>query len=199
VGSKLPPAVAWPKLFAKGVVFSLTASNPDGKDAPAAWNRSANQALEADIVQMHESRHLAPRAWWRSFGFNVQEGWREDGFSLAFAKEERAFARTAVLRLAHKYHQAAIYAYMVEDGVLVREVVWIDGSKQSTHGSKQRMGLIKKPPKSALASRHWQPEGSTDASNAEIASPTFAPTGRESSIWISPGEIRDTIGRLWGK
>ena len=31
----------------------------------------------------------SPRAWWHSFGFNEKEGWREEGFSVAFAPEER--------------------------------------------------------------------------------------------------------------
>ena len=35
----------------------------------------------------------SPRAWWHSFGFNEKEGWREDGFSVAFAPEERQYAR----------------------------------------------------------------------------------------------------------
>ena len=70
--SKPPdPPTAWPKIFAKGVVFALTASNPMGIDAPAAENQAANEALEQDILDL-QRRQMAPRAWWRSFGFNVQ-------------------------------------------------------------------------------------------------------------------------------
>ena len=45
--SALPPlSVVWPKVFAKGVVFSLTASNPMGIEASVEQNRAANKRLE---------------------------------------------------------------------------------------------------------------------------------------------------------
>merc|ERR1712087_835626 len=91
-----PPPIEWPKLFAKGVVFSLTASNPMGTATPATQNRAANAKLEGDIRMMR--RPCTPRAWWRSFGFNAEEGWREDGFSIAFATDERAYALVQVMR-----------------------------------------------------------------------------------------------------
>ena len=56
-----------------------------------------------------------------------------------------ARARTAMLRLAHKYRQAAIYAYSCENGALMREVVWVDASKQASHGSKERMCVVAPP------------------------------------------------------
>ena len=37
-----------------------------------------------------------------------QEGWREEGFSVAFAPEERQYARQYMQKLAYKYRQAAI-------------------------------------------------------------------------------------------
>ena len=86
-----PPA-AWPKVFSKGVVFSLTASNPMGIEATSEQNREANERLQEDILLLERSATTCPRAWWHSFGFNVKEGWREDGFSIAYANEERGFA-----------------------------------------------------------------------------------------------------------
>ena len=54
-------------------------------------NVEANQKLQADLADW--KGNPSPRAWWHSFGFNEKEGWREDGFSVAFAPEERQFAR----------------------------------------------------------------------------------------------------------
>ena len=148
-----PRPVKWPKLIGKSVVYSLTAWNPMGRDAPqrrsvepqswlslrpagspeaslsagarlrlpqaraslgqsAGWavlllawhmphracfrhryeqNVEANQKLQADLVDW--KGNPSPRAWWHSFGFNEKEAWREDGFSVAFAPEERQYAR----------------------------------------------------------------------------------------------------------
>jgi hypothetical protein len=154
---KVPPkySVEWPRIFSKGVVFSLTASNPMGMDAPHEENVEANSRLEADIKSIRPEA----RAWWHSFGFHEKEGWREDGFSIAFSKDERMFARDAVLRLARRYKQAAIYVYHTNgEGQLVRTVLWCDSSKQATHGSQEIMVLLRKPPRTALAAKDWQPE-----------------------------------------
>ena len=90
VADDLPSApVAWPKIFAKSVIFSITASNPMGFQVPPEANLAANAALEEDIRNMQ--RPCTPRAWWRSFSFDAKEGlqpreqadregasWRED-------------------------------------------------------------------------------------------------------------------------
>jgi len=185
-GSEAPtPAAKWPRLFSKGVVYSLTAQNPMGVTAPAAWNKVANEALEDDLHAIKVP--YAPRCFWRSFGFNAQEGWREEGFSVAFAREERAFARVHMLRLAQKYSQAAIYAYGVEDGVVVREVVWADQSKQATHGSKEPMAIVAAAPKTPLAARGW--EAPPDGPDVEV--PRSSPKGVVApSVWDSPFKPR---------
>lgn len=199
-GASAAVGAALPKVVAKSIIFSLTASNPMGEDAPAEWNRLANQALEVDIRKLDESRGTSPRAWWRSFGFNVNEGWREDGFSLAFAPEERAYAMDAVLRLAHKYRQAAIYVYKPEAGGLMREVVWLDRAKQaSLGGQRERVLVLAKPPATALARREWQPAEGEAADREGGRSPSFSPKGRETSIWISPEEVRSTLARMIGR
>ena len=43
-----PRPVKWPKLIGKSVVYSLTAWNPMGRDAPHEKNVEANQRLQAD-------------------------------------------------------------------------------------------------------------------------------------------------------
>ena len=192
--SKNVASTDWPRIFAKSVVFSLTASNPMGIDAPDEWNQKANEALEADIRKMESNRGLSPRAWWRSFGFNAEQQWREDGFSIAFASEERVYAKIACLRLAHKYRQAAIYAYRYQDGNLIREVLWVDPSKQEPHGSESAMVVLKHPPHSELAAK--QPMTSPRRASVDATPPPFAPTGRDTSVWISPREIRTTIEEM---
>lgn len=151
-GSKAPaPKTEWPRVFSKGVVFSLTAWNPEGVDAPAAYNEEANKRLETDISELR----VEPRAWWHSFGFNEREGWREEGFSVAFATEERLFARQAMLKLAKKHRQAALYAYAYDkaENTVVRELIWVNYQKHQAHTSKERMTVLSKPPSSPLARR----------------------------------------------
>ena len=187
VADDLPAApVAWPKIFAKSVIFSITASNPMGFQVPPEANLAANAALEEDIRNMQ--RPCTPRAWWRSFAFDATEGlqpreqadregasWREDvslrcrrtpllrppetlpssrephlrrwphsqGVSVAFATEEFGFARASILNLAHKHKQAAVVAYRVKGGALVRETLWLDPKKQQAHGAEQEVTLVR--------------------------------------------------------
>ena len=93
-----PPPVKWPKIIGKSVVYSLTGWNPMGKDAPHEQNLAANQRLQQDLAEW-KGMNTRPRAWWHSFGFNEKEGWREDGFSVAFAPEERRFAKQCMQKL----------------------------------------------------------------------------------------------------
>ena len=72
-----------PRLVAKSTIFSLTAWNPMGKDAPYATNEAQNEYLARDLTKLRPE----PRAVWQAFGFHVNEGWRENGFSVAFANE----------------------------------------------------------------------------------------------------------------
>ena len=148
------PMRTWPRIFAKSTVFSLTASNPMGKEAPAAANERMNALLEEDIKNL---RVVTPRAWWHSFGFNANEGWREDGFSVAFGHEERVYARMAILKLARKYRQKAVYAYSMQDGHLVRDVVFV-GEKfgRVDETARERMAVLPAPPRTPLAAKEWQ-------------------------------------------
>lgn len=151
--SRDAPKVEWPRIFQKSTVFALTGCNPMGVDAPAAANREANERLEQDIQELRPE----PRAWWNSYGFNAEEGWREDGFCVAYANEERVYARMAVLKLARKYQQKAIYAYSYQDGQVVREVIFVGKRYGKTQeGSEETMAVLKTPPRTPLAARNWQ-------------------------------------------
>ena len=137
----------WPPPFENGPVFSLTAHNPMGRDAPAAQNDAANRRLHAELWALDAP---APAARWHSFGFNAAEGWREAGFSLAFAAADAERGRAATLGLARKYEQAAIYEYGVRDGKLYRTVVWCDGRPPD---APEAMEVVP-PPDTPLARPH---------------------------------------------
>ena len=153
-----------PRLVAKSTIFSLTAWNPMGKDAPYATNEAQNEYLARDLTKLRPE----PRAVWQAFGFHVNEGWRENGFSVAFANEERVFGRKSILKLARKYRQAAIYVYHFEpapegagrdnNGYIVRELLWVgeDYGKIDEKDST-RMQILAAPPKTPLAAQEWRP------------------------------------------
>ena len=110
--SSRPPKwepLEWPLLFQRTVtqtqLFALTGFNPMGEKADIEANKAANARMEKDL----ETLDPKPRTWWKAFGF--AEDWREDGFVLAYAPEEAEAARAAVVELAKKYKQGAIYAY----------------------------------------------------------------------------------------
>ena len=125
-----------------------------GETASAEYNQAANKSLEEDIQEMK----IVPRAWWHSYGFNINEGWREDGFSLAFDPAERQYARQAVLKLAKKYKQAAVYVYTFKDGTVVREVLWVSASKHAAMAKEgDKMEVLSAVPASPLAARQWRP------------------------------------------
>ena len=85
----------------------------------------------------------------------LQDLRREDGFCVAFATDERRFARAQVLKLARAYRQAAIYQFSYKDGVL-REVVWCDPNKQEQAAeAPERMAPLRMPPQSELAVRDF--------------------------------------------
>ena len=134
------------------------------KDAPYATNEAQNEYLARDLTKLRPE----PRAVWQAFGFHVNEGWRENGFSVAFANEERVFGRKSILKLARKYRQAAIYVYHFEpapegagrdnNGYIVRELLWVgeDYGKIDEKDST-RMQILAAPPKTPLAAQEWRP------------------------------------------
>jgi hypothetical protein len=148
-----------------------------GKNVPDEDNAIANMALEHDIVNLvdsdFESGTVRPRVWWHSFGFHETEGWREDGYTVSFDPENdgndddddgdrrhvrnrRDLARDALLELAGKYHQAAIYEYTYESGILIREVVYVNPMERKARGNGIRdvMTIVAvSPSRSALSGR----------------------------------------------
>ena len=171
--------IPWPTIFVDNILFSLTAYNPLGNTVPHDVNVKANIALEQDILQLYNNNTNGRGdnnndsninssggpliAWWHSFGFHEQEGWRENGYTLAFAINDYVGSDSAcetVMNLANKYHQAAIYKFSYEHGVVIREVVHVvdnpndDEQKQQQQSSKDVMMIVTKPP-SALADRYW--------------------------------------------
>jgi len=148
--AEAPAPVEWPRCIAKSVIYSLTAWNPNGKAASDAFNQAASKRLARDIA----AERLRPRAMWRSFGFSVGEGWREEGFSLAYDSAERFYGKKNVQKLAEQYKQAAYYAYHCKDGVLYREVVWCDPARQEANKEPAvPMELVHTVPTSQLAGR----------------------------------------------
>ena len=100
-----PAPTPFPHIVASSRLFALTGFNPMGEDRPIGENRAANEKLVLDIQAMTP----APKAWWRAFGF--AHDWREDGFVLAYDPEHGDAGEKAVVDLAVKYGQGAVYSY----------------------------------------------------------------------------------------
>jgi hypothetical protein len=186
--------IPWPTIFVDNILFSLTAYNPMGNTVSHDVNVKANIALEQDILQLYNnntnsrgddndnnsnnnsSGGVPLIAWWHSFGFHEQEGWRENGYTLAFpvndyGDSDSDSASETVMKLANKYHQAAIYKFSYEHGVVIRQVVHVvdnpnaDDQQKQQQSSKDVMMIVTKPP-SALADRYWSPSSSRLQSNS---------------------------------
>ena len=97
---------AFPAIVTTSRSFALTGFNPMGTKTAMAKNRMANEALREDLASLERPR---PRAVWASFGF--ARDWREDGFVVAFHEADAAEARAAIVELAVKYDQGAVYEY----------------------------------------------------------------------------------------
>ena len=97
---------AFPAIVTTSRLFALTGFNPMGTKTAMAKNRLANEALREDLASLVRPR---PRAVWASFGF--ARDWREDGFVVAFHETDAAEARAAIVELAVKYDQGAVYEY----------------------------------------------------------------------------------------
>jgi len=114
--------------------FALTAFNPPGVSRTLEENTKANEAMWKDL------RTLSPKPLtvFRAFGFNLQEAWREDGFCLCFPGKVDE-AREAVLRVAAKFEQGAIFEYPpAGDNVeFTRVLVYVDRKVPSTSAQMQ--------------------------------------------------------------
>ena len=99
-------AKTFPDIVTSSRSFALTGFNPLGTKTAMAKNRLANEALRDDLDALRRPR---PRAVWASFGF--AHDWREDGFVVAFDEADAAEGRAAIVELAMKYGQGAVYEY----------------------------------------------------------------------------------------
>ena len=99
-------AKPFPAVVTSSRSFALTGFNPMGTKTAMAKNRLANAALRDDLDALRAPR---PRAVWASFGF--ARDWREDGFVVAFDEADAAEGRAAIVELAVKYDQGAVYEY----------------------------------------------------------------------------------------
>ena len=70
-----------PPIFTTHTIFALTAFDPPGVARELAQNTAENARL-FDVLRA--LRNPRPAAAWSGFGVHLTEGWREDGFCLAF-------------------------------------------------------------------------------------------------------------------
>lgn len=77
-----------------------------GKDRDLETNQKANHALKQDLQRLLNPK---PTYIWDSFGFADQ--WREDGFIVAYPRLEESAGKAAIIDLAKKYQQGAIYGF----------------------------------------------------------------------------------------
>ncbi|CAL1141631.1 unnamed protein product [Cladocopium goreaui] len=101
-------------------VFSLTATDPMGEKQSPEANAAGLAELERELQELcggaaSQSGQIngSGRNFWKSFGFNIKEGWREDGFTVVAEAAE-------VIRLARKYRQGAIYSFELSEGASIR-------------------------------------------------------------------------------
>jgi len=115
-----------PQALRDHVVFALTAFDPPGVSRTLDENAEENKKLWDDLRKSEGlSTHLAKV--WKAFGVHVQEEWREDGFCLAVKADDEAAvneARSAIVDVARKYKQGAIFEYRpAEENYIVRLTV----------------------------------------------------------------------------
>jgi len=87
-------------------MFALTGYNPMGEDRDLDSNQKENRQLKHDLQQLSNP---TPAYIWDSFGF--AHDWREDGFVVAYNKKDAQAGEAAIIELAKKYQQGAIYGF----------------------------------------------------------------------------------------
>jgi hypothetical protein len=158
-----------PYALRKYKVFALTAFDPPGVTRSLQENTKANVRLYEDL------RELRPRPdkVWRSFGMHAGEGWREDGYCVAFFAEDNAIStslkREAVVKLARQFDQGAIFEYEYLEGntsstdanLLLRHTVPVVAGRE-VEGSEEVACLVETSPvtpgantASELMTRPW--------------------------------------------
>ena len=112
---------ALPEILCTHVLFCMTAFDPPGEKRTLDENAAANARMWTDIKAMEQP---APVHVWPTWGYNLAEGWREDGFCLAFSiadDDQMDAARDAVVSIAASFGQGAVFEYIkgkTEDSML---------------------------------------------------------------------------------
>jgi len=113
-------SVKFPVVFTNTMrIFAMTAFDPPGESRSLEENARENHKLADAILAMRPR----PAFVWPSFGFDLREGWREDGFCLAFLPPKGSIERgswspeayealsAVVVALAKRFRQGAIFGY----------------------------------------------------------------------------------------
>ena len=96
-----------PSIFHTHIIFALTAFDPPGQSLTLEDNTLKNLELWEDLQVLSPS----PSMIFPSYGVHLSEGWREDGFCVGFTPEHVHEGRAAIIALATKYQQGAIFEY----------------------------------------------------------------------------------------
>jgi len=95
-----------PTWLVSGSLFALTGWNPMGREATQEENGRANAQLRSELQAMlPRPTHVLD-----CFSQDAASGWREEGFAVRF-DHNTAEAEAAVLRLAARFGQAAVYKW----------------------------------------------------------------------------------------
>mmetsp|Transcript_4293 Transcript_4293/g.8294 ORF Transcript_4293/g.8294 Transcript_4293/m.8294 type:complete len:312 (+) Transcript_4293:63-998(+) len=127
VGLPLPP------LLRTCHVFFVSAWNPKGRTRRMEDNLKATSLLRQDIAALQRGEltapswptktvegnsdifssasALTPQSMWDGFDWNLEHGWRAEGFCVAYQKPFAARGREAVMALARKHGQNFVVEY----------------------------------------------------------------------------------------
>jgi len=118
-----------PEALAKHTTFALTAFDPPGVSRTREENAKENGRLWARLQKLQTA------GAWKAFGVDVDEGWREDGFAIAFA--DATAGRLKVSSIARDFQQGAIYEYYVANGALYRRTRGVTMKMDETTAMRQ--------------------------------------------------------------
>mmetsp|Transcript_31707 Transcript_31707/g.49633 ORF Transcript_31707/g.49633 Transcript_31707/m.49633 type:complete len:327 (+) Transcript_31707:46-1026(+) len=112
--------LALPPLLRTCFVFCVTAWNPKGRTQTFENNLKAHSLLAADIKLLKQGKlprgeesefHARPQAIWEYFSWNLQQGWRFEGFCVAYLQPFAKKGREAAVFLGRRYGQSEITEY----------------------------------------------------------------------------------------
>jgi len=144
-----------PAVLRNHTVFALTAFDPPGVSRTLAENAAENARLWEDCLSRLSPQ---PAAAWRTFGVHLKEGWREDGFCLAYPASDAAgvdAARTRVLAAARLFRQGAIFEYgPASVGEVVRQTLPA-AAEDGVESTELLVRVRESPPLPGALARPW--------------------------------------------